>query len=115
MLTSTRRPLAATALLAVLAAPALASDPSLESAPRAGTGFGGYDPVVYQTEGATRIGSAAFAVYHDGLTYYFSSAENAQRFRRDPSRFAETPVGACGSGTGEFLKATGAGLVPAGY
>lgn len=114
MLTMTRRPIAATALLAIIAAPSFASDPSLESAPRSGSGFGGYDAVVYQTEGRTRIGSPEFTVYHDGLAYHFSSAENADRFSRNPGRFVETGVGTCGADGGQFLDGSG-GLVPGGY
>lgn len=48
-------------------------------------------------DGRTVDGSAAFACTHDGVTYYFATAEHRAKFLEDPARYEVADGGACGS------------------
>jgi YHS domain-containing protein len=56
----------------------------------------GYDLVSYFSEtGVPQKGSATFSVNYDGADYYFTSAENASKFKADPAAFAPQYGGHC--------------------
>ncbi len=55
----------------------------------------GYDAVVYFTEGKAKEGKAGFAVYYEGITYYFSSAANKELFKANPSKYEPQYGGWC--------------------
>ena len=56
---------------------------SAESTPA----IGGYSPVSYFTAGQPEVGSAEFAVEHDGNTYYLTSAEQVELFAQNPDKY----------------------------
>lgn len=57
--------------------------------------LGGYDVVNYFTEYVARKGNAAHAVTHDGVTYYFTSAEHANMFKETPDNYLPQYGGYC--------------------
>src|SRR5262245_7250877 len=61
-------------------------------------GLKGYDPVAYFTLGKPTQGKAEFESEFDGATYRFASAENRDRFKSDPDRYAPQFAGACAGG-----------------
>ena len=81
----------AASALALSAAPALAGT---WFAP-GGVAIQGTDPVAYFTEGRPVEGSPEHAVDHDGTTWHFASAANAEAFRADPARYAPQYGGYC--------------------
>jgi YHS domain-containing protein len=55
---------------------------------RDGVALGGYDPVSYFFESEPTPGSATHQVTWQGTVWYFTSAENALRFRENPELYA---------------------------
>ena len=55
----------------------------------------GYDVVNYFTDDAAKEGSSAYAVKHDGVTYYFSSEEHKNMFNANPDKFLPAYGGYC--------------------
>ena len=55
----------------------------------------GFDPVAYFTEEQPVKGDAAYSYEYNDATWYFSSAENLQSFKRDPARYAPQYGGYC--------------------
>lgn len=57
----------------------------------------GYDPVAYFPEfgGKATKGKAEFAVNHQGVFYWFASAEHRAAFLKDPARFEPAHGGWC--------------------
>lgn len=47
----------------------------------------GYSPVSYYDPGVPEKGSAEFSTAYNGRTYWFTSAEQLERFQSDPERF----------------------------
>lgn len=60
-----------------------------------GKAIQGYDPVAYFTAGKAVKGSKDFAVYHQGATYYFSSAANKEEFKKNPAKYEPEYGGWC--------------------
>ena len=58
-----------------------------EDTPARTPSIGGYSPVSYFTENEAQLGSADFAVQHDGNLYYLTSREQVQIFRQDPDKY----------------------------
>jgi YHS domain-containing protein len=58
----------------------------------------GHDVVAYFTEGRHRMGDAAFASVHKGVTFRFASADNKARFERDPRAYLPQYGGYCANG-----------------
>lgn len=58
----------------------------------------GHDAVAYFTQGKNVKGTADHAVVHEGVTYWFSSADNAAAFKRAPAKFAPQFGGYCTNG-----------------
>ncbi len=56
---------------------------------------GGYDPVAYFNKGKPIEGSSDFTTEHDGVTWYFESAENRDAFIKDPAAYAPQYGGHC--------------------
>ncbi len=59
----------------------------------------GHDAVAYFTEGRPVLGRAEFTAQHDGAVYRFASAENRDRFRENPEKYAPAYGGYCALGT----------------
>ncbi|PDS77953.1 YHS domain-containing (seleno)protein [Rhizobium sp. L43] len=58
----------------------------------------GYDPVAYFTENQAVEGSKEYSYRWLGATWHFSSAENRDLFKGDPSRYAPQYGGYCADG-----------------
>lgn len=57
--------------------------------------LGGYDTVAYFAEGVPRMGAARFTMRWHGAAWRFTSAENLERFRAAPDRYAPQYGGHC--------------------
>lgn len=66
-----------------------------------GLAIQGYDPVAYFKLGKAVKGSSSNAVYYQGATYYFSSAENKELFKQDPSKYEPQYGGWCAYAMGK--------------
>ena len=60
-----------------------------------GVAIDGYDPVAYFVKSKAVKGSKSMAVYHQGVTYYFSSVENKEVFKKNPSAYEPQYGGWC--------------------
>jgi YHS domain-containing protein len=58
-------------------------------------GIEGYDPISYFTEGKAKEGKSSIAVYHAGITYYFTTAANKDLFKKNPSQYEPQYGGWC--------------------
>lgn len=87
---------AAAALLAIAStfflSPALAKDPVFATGDGA---IRGYDPVAYHEDSKPVKGSADLSVQWQGATWHFASAENRDKFRDEPERYAPKYGGYC--------------------
>jgi YHS domain-containing protein len=61
-------------------------------------GMHGIDPVSMFDADAPALGDAAFTSSHDGVDYYFASAQAQQAFQADPDRFLPQFGGFCAFG-----------------
>ncbi|MEM7357697.1 MAG: YHS domain-containing (seleno)protein [Pseudomonadota bacterium] len=71
------------------------STPSPFSTNTQGIAIDGYDPVSYFDDNKAVKGQAAHTCEYGNATWYFSSAENRDRFLADPERFAPQYGGYC--------------------
>jgi YHS domain-containing protein len=55
----------------------------------------GYDPVAYFKQKEAVKGKKEFAVFHMGVTYYFSSAANKEEFKKNPAQYEPQYGGWC--------------------
>jgi YHS domain-containing protein len=55
----------------------------------------GYDPVAYFTQNKAVKGKKEMAVSHQGILYYFSSAENKEAFKANPFKYEPEYGGWC--------------------
>jgi YHS domain-containing protein len=62
---------------------------------RGGLALGGYDAVAYFTDGKAVRGDVKFEITWDGARWRFASAENRDRFTREPQRYAPQFGGYC--------------------
>lgn len=60
-----------------------------------GVAIKGYDPVAYFTQNKAVKGNKNMAVYNQGVTYYFSSVENKEAFKANPSKYEPEYGGWC--------------------
>ncbi|MEL6769067.1 MAG: YHS domain-containing (seleno)protein [Pseudomonadota bacterium] len=58
-------------------------------------GLHGVDPVMHLREELPRPGTAAHTAVHDGVAYYFDSAETKAAFEADPAAFLPQNGGFC--------------------
>lgn len=58
-------------------------------------GLHGVDAVTLSTLNAVAEGDAAFTVVHEGVAYYFASAESARLFKAAPQKYAPQYGGFC--------------------
>src|SRR5215470_15799725 len=66
-----------------------------------GVAVSGYDPVTYFKQQKAIKGKKEFAVFHQGVTYYFSSDENKEEFKKDPSKYEPQYGGWCAYAMGK--------------
>lgn len=60
-----------------------------------GLAIDGYDPVAYFKSNKAIPGKKELAVINQGVVYYFSSTENKEEFRKNPSRYEPQYGGWC--------------------
>lgn len=60
-----------------------------------GLAIQGYDPVAYFTEHKAVKGKKEIALFADGVTYYFSSNENKETFKKSPLQYEPEYGGWC--------------------
>jgi len=60
-----------------------------------GIAMSGYDPVAYFQQSKAVKGSKDLAVYHQGVTYYFSSPANKEAFKMNPGQYEPQYGGWC--------------------
>lgn len=60
-----------------------------------GVGISGYDPVAYFKQNKAVKGKKDFSVVADGITYYFSSAENKEEFKKNYTKYEPQYGGWC--------------------
>lgn len=88
-----------TIFLLLFAAVALAQDPAAARKgafnTTDGLGIEGYDPVAYFVQGKAVKGSRDLAVFHQGITYMFSSVANKELFKKDPAHYEPAYGGWC--------------------
>ena len=58
-------------------------------------GMHGVDPVTFINLGNRIDGAATFTAKHDGVAYYFSSAESMKKFKANPSTYLPENGGFC--------------------
>jgi YHS domain-containing protein len=66
-----------------------------------GVAIDGYDPVAYFKLGKAVEGSSANAVIYEGATYYFSSVENKEEFKKHPAKYEPQYGGWCAYAMGK--------------
>lgn len=69
-----------------------------------GAAVGGYDVVAYHTAGKPTKGSGDFKAAYQGATWHFASAENRDRFKADPAKYAPAYGGWCSAGASKGKK-----------
>ncbi|HET9431493.1 MAG TPA: YHS domain-containing (seleno)protein, partial [Chitinophagaceae bacterium] len=60
-----------------------------------GIAIKGYDPVAYFKNKTAVEGKKEHAVFHQGITYYFSTAENKESFKKQPGSYEPQYGGWC--------------------
>jgi YHS domain-containing protein len=66
-----------------------------------GVAISGYDPVAYFKHNKAIRGKKEFSVVYQGLTYYFSSQEDAGEFRKTPAKYEPQFGGWCAYAMGK--------------
>ncbi len=66
-----------------------------------GIAIQGYDPVAYFTQNKTVKGNKNISVFNEGATYYFSSAENKEEFKKNPAKYEPQYGGWCAYAMGK--------------
>src|SRR5262249_40881907 len=66
-----------------------------------GVAISGYDPVAYFKQGKAVKGKKELAVFAQGITYYFSSIENKDEFKKTPSPYEPQYGGWCAYAMGK--------------
>ena len=70
----------------------MAKDPVYQ---KNGVAIKGYDPVAYFTSNGPVKGNAEFSHTYKGATWHFASAENREKFKSDPDKYAPQYGGYC--------------------
>lgn len=66
-----------------------------------GIALSGFDPVAYFKQGTAVKGKKDLAVFDQGVTYYFSSVENKEEFKKNPSGYEPQYGGWCAYAMGK--------------
>src|SRR5262249_40959292 len=66
-----------------------------------GVAISGFDPVAYFKEGTAVKGKKDLAVFDQGVTYYFSSIDNKEEFKKNPSGYEPQYGGWCAYAMGK--------------
>jgi len=60
-----------------------------------GIAIKGYDPVSYFSKNKAIKGSKEISIYHQGVTYYFSSVANKETYKSNPNKYEPEYGGWC--------------------
>lgn len=60
-----------------------------------GIAINGYDPVSYFLDGKAQKGTEKNALYHQGVTYWFTSSGNKELFKKNPAKYEPAYGGWC--------------------
>src|SRR5580698_6272584 len=66
-----------------------------------GLALKGYDPVSYFSAQKAVKGDSKFAITEKGVTYYFSSRQNMEEFKKNPPKFEPQYGGRCAFAMGK--------------
>ncbi|MDX5594451.1 YHS domain-containing (seleno)protein [Pseudovibrio sp. SPO723] len=88
----------ALATMVAVSAPAMVMADEVTTYTQEGIAINGTDPVAYFTEGKPVQGTAEFTTTYDDVTWQFSSAENLEKFKSDPAKYAPQYGGWCATG-----------------
>ena len=66
-----------------------------------GIAIKGYDAVAYFTQDKAVKGDKNLSVFYEGATYYFSSSENREAFKKEPSKYEPQYGGWCAYAMGK--------------
>lgn len=66
--------------------------------PASGVALDGFSPVSYFARGRAELGDPRFQAEHNGATYYFTSADQVEEFKRAPNRYEPACGGWCAFG-----------------
>lgn len=66
-----------------------------------GIAISGFDPVAYFKQRTAVKGKKELAVFDQGVTYYFSSVENKEEFKKNPSNYEPQYGGWCAYAMGK--------------
>ncbi|NAS32522.1 YHS domain-containing protein [Flavobacteriaceae bacterium R38] len=72
-------------------------DAQIEPVDANGLAIGGYDVVAYFS-GVAKRGFESYSTKHNGATYYFSSEENKEAFKKSPKKYLPQYDGYCAWG-----------------
>jgi len=87
--------------LSMVPANALAAKAQIYTGFLSSAAVGGYDPVAYFTAGKPVKGKDQHTFKYKGATWYFSSAENLQKFKQMPEAYAPQYGGYCAYGVSQ--------------
>ncbi len=87
--------IATSAVLPLIATPALAATDPIYTSLFSSKAVGGYDTVAYFTEGKPTKGKSEFKLDYMGAQWFFANQENLDKFKDDPDRYAPQYGGYC--------------------
>lgn len=76
-----------------------AQDKQAYNIDNSGVALQGYSPVSYLDLGLAQLGTKAHKATYDGVTYYFTSAEQKATFNQTPKKYLPQYGGYCAFGT----------------
>lgn len=66
--------------------------------------IGGYSPVSYFEKGIAEKGNSEFTAVHNGITFYFTNAEQRDKFSKNPNKYLPAYGGWCAYGMAQGKK-----------
>lgn len=87
--------------------PVWAKDPPVYTGVFSSTAVGGYDPVAYFVDNKPAKGNAKFSTEYKGAKWFFSSAENRDKFVANPAQYEPQFGGYCAWAVAQGKTASG--------
>jgi len=103
--------IAAVAVILFSAGAAFARSPEIYTGTFSSLAVGGYDTVAYFKQNKPVVGKAEFSMEYKGTTWQFSSKENLETFRANPTAYAPQFGGYCAWAVAHNYTASGDPLV----
>ncbi|KZK79503.1 YHS domain protein [Pseudovibrio sp. W64] len=92
------------ALSALVTVPMTAMADDVTNFVEEGYAIKGTDPVAYFTQGKPVPGKKEYSTQYQDVTWLFSSAENLDKFKKDPTKYAPQYGGWCATGVSFGVK-----------